>query len=147
MTVRIQKEDFDTGLEVKALLKACDNPGAVVTFTGLVRGDGGLTKMTLEHYPAMTEKALEDIEAKAKKRFALQGSLIIHRYGALKPGDQIVLVACVSEHRDDAFKAASFLMDWLKTRAPFWKKETSEKGEAWVEAREEDEKKAKSWLD
>lgn len=148
MTVKVQKEDFNAPEEVGAMYHKCDNPGAVVTFTGLVRGKeekGKLKALILEHYPGMTQKQLESIESEARHRWPLQDCLIIHRYGTLKPREQIVLVACISAHREEAFEAACFLMDWLKTKAPFWKKEVYENGENWVEAREKDDKKAKKW--
>jgi molybdopterin synthase catalytic subunit len=150
MTVRVQQEDFNAPEEVGALYHACENPGAVVTFTGLVRGleeRGQLEALVLEHYPGMTERQLEVVETEARKRWALQDCLIIHRYGTLKPKEQIVLVACISAHRTDAFEAASFLMDWLKTEAPFWKKEIYGDGTSWVDAKESDQKKAKRWED
>lgn len=130
------------------MYKECTNPGAVVTFTGLVRdreARGRLKFLKLEHYPGMTEKALENIEAEARKRWDLQDCLIIHRYGSLKPKEQIVLVVCISAHRGDAFRAANFLMDWLKTKAPFWKKEEYADGSHWVEAKTEDAAQAEKW--
>lgn len=148
MTVKVQEEDFNAPEEVGAMYHRCENPGAVVTFTGLVRGleeRGKLEALHLEHYPGMTERQLEAVETEARKRWALQDCLIIHRYGTLKPKDQIVLVACISAHRADAFEAASFLMDWLKTEAPFWKKEVYGDGTSWVEAKASDEEKAKRW--
>jgi len=141
MGARIQKDDFDAPMEVGAMYDACDNPGAVVTFTGLVRGRDGekqLLALELEHYPGMGEKQLAAIEAEARKRWDLQDCLIIHRHGRLKPKEQIVMVACISAHRRDAFEAASFLMDWLKTKAPFWKKEIYADGSTWVAERRED---------
>ena len=135
MVARIQTEDFDAPTEVAAMYDTCPNPGAVVTFTGLVRGKDGnknLITLELEHYPGMGEKQLAAIEAEARGLWDLQDCLIIHRYGSLKPKEQIVLVACISAHRADAFEAASFLMDWLKTKAPFWKKEIYADGSTWV---------------
>ncbi len=148
MTVKVQTEVFDATKEVAAMFSKCTNPGAVVTFIGLVRGKeerGQLETLTLEHYPGMTEAELEKMETEARKRWRLQDCLIIHRFGALKPKEQIVLVACISAHRDDAFEAARYLMDQLKTRAPFWKKEIYSDGAKWVEAREDDDKKARDW--
>ncbi|MEO1294028.1 MAG: molybdenum cofactor biosynthesis protein MoaE [Pseudomonadota bacterium] len=129
------------------LTQANRNIGAVVTFTGLVRdADGALTEMALEHYPGMTEAALEEIEREAHARWRLDGTTIIHRYGPLSPGDRIVLVIAASRHRQAAFEAASFLMDYLKTRAPFWKRETATDGTAsWVDARESDDDAAARW--
>ncbi len=130
------------------MVEGCKNPGAIVTFTGLVRGHeerGKLEALEVEHFPGMTEKQLEKVEGEARKRWDLQDCLIIHRYGALKPKEQIVLVACISAHRSDAFEAASFLMDWLKTEAPFWKKEIYSDGTSWVEAKDADQEKAKEW--
>jgi molybdopterin synthase catalytic subunit len=145
MAVRVQEADFDTGAEIAALSAGRDDVGAVVSFTGLVRG-AGITSMTLEHYPGMTEKALEAIEAEAMDRWPLQGATIIHRVGELPPGARIVLVAVASRHRGAAFEAAEFLMDYLKTRAPFWKKEIGEDGQArWVDARETDTSAADRW--
>ncbi|MFT3811290.1 MAG: molybdenum cofactor biosynthesis protein MoaE [Micropepsaceae bacterium] len=145
MPVRIQTEDFDTAHELAALSSGRDDIGAVVTFTGLVRG-GGITALTLEHYPGMTETALEAIEAEALKRWPLKASLIVHRVGTLAPGAQIVLVATASESRHAAFEAASFLMDYLKTDAPFWKREDKADGTAaWVDARESDTTAKDRW--
>lgn len=146
--IRVQSEEFDVGAELKALAQGKTNIGAVVTFTGLVRdhaGDTNIGAMTLEHYPGMTERELTAIEAKANDRWPLQASLIIHRYGRLKPGDQIVLVITASSHRQAAFEAAEFLMDWLKTKAPFWKLEETDKGTEWVEAKGSDDDAADRW--
>lgn len=148
MAVSVQTEDFDVGQAVRDLTRGRTDIGALVTFTGLVRDlpDGGLEAMELEHYPGMTEKALKDIEAQARRRWNLSASLIIHRVGRLEPGDQIMMVATGSAHRRDAFEAAEFLMDYLKSRAPFWKKEHSAQGGAsWVDARESDEEALKRW--
>jgi molybdopterin synthase catalytic subunit len=147
MAVRVQREDFDVGVEIAALTAGRTDVGAVVTFTGRVRGEeGGVAAMTLEHYPGMTEVELSRIDAEANSRWPLNASLIVHRIGDLKPGDNIVLVVTVSAHRRAAFEAAGFLMDYLKTRAPFWKKETDSAGrETWVEACEGDEKAARRW--
>lgn len=146
--IRVQREDFDIAQEADGVTREHGRAGAVVTFTGLVRDfDGGekLTAMTLEHYPGMTEKALEEIEAEARRRFSLLDVLVVHRYGRLEPGEKIVLVVTVSAHRADAFRAAEFLMDWLKTKAPFWKREETEDASRWVSARIEDEKAAARW--
>lgn len=147
MAVRVQTEDFDVGAEIAALTDGDHDVGAVVTFTGLVRdmGGGPGQTMTLEHYPAMTEKALADIEAQARARWPLSGATVVHRVGPLAPGDRIVLVAAASRHRQAAFEAAAFLMDYLKTRAPFWKKETTAEGARWVDARESDDAAAARW--
>lgn len=146
--IRVQREDFDVGVELKALTSGRKDMGAAVTFTGHVRNDGsapGLKAMTLEHYPGMTERKLEEIEAEANQRWDLGGSLIIHRYGRLEPGEQIVLVITISSHRENAFQAASFLMDWLKTEAPFWKLEETADGETWVEAKAGDDAATDRW--
>lgn len=147
MAVRVQREDFDIAAEVAALTRGKTEVGAVVTFTGAVRGDNGrLKSITLEHYPGMTEAELARIEAEANERWPLIGTLIVHRIGELAVGDNIVLVVTASEHRQAAFEAAGFLMDYLKTRAPFWKKETTATGESvWVEARLSDEAAANRW--
>lgn len=149
MGVKVQSEDFDVASEVDALISGRTDVGAIVTFTGRVRDDDKgrpITAMTLEHYPGMTEAELSAIEAEANGRWPLQASLIIHRTGELSPGDNIVLVATASAHRQAAFEAAGFLMDYLKTRAPFWKKETGPEGESsWVEALENDETAATRW--
>jgi molybdopterin synthase catalytic subunit len=147
MAVRVQREDFDVSAEIEKLAGGRTDVGAVVTFTGRVRADDGNTAaITLEHYPGMTEDELSRIEAEAAARWPLQASLIVHRVGELHPGDNIVLVIAASQHRQAAFDAAGFLMDYLKTRAPFWKKETAASGEsAWVEARETDEDAARRW--
>ena len=147
MPVRVQTEDFDLGQELDALRAGRTDIGALVSFTGLVRdtGDGTLADMSLEHYPGMTERALGQIFADASKRWDLQAGLIIHRYGTLKPGDQIMMVAAASKHRQNAFEAASFMMDFLKSRAPFWKKERGADGSVWVDAREQDEAARDRW--
>jgi molybdopterin synthase catalytic subunit len=149
VSVRIQTEDFDLGAEVARLTGGRTDVGAVVTFTGVVRAanDGmPLQSMTLEHYPGMTEAELARVEAEACARWPLQASLIVHRVGKLVPGDNIVLVVTASAHRQAAFAAAEFLMDYLKTRAPFWKKETGADGrERWVEARGSDDRAAERW--
>jgi molybdopterin synthase catalytic subunit len=147
MAVRVQSQDFDVAAEVDKLIAGRTDIGAIVTFTGRVRGDdGGIVAMTLEHYPGMTETELERIEAEAAARWKLQASLVVHRVGDLEAGENIVLVVTASAHRHDAFEAAGFLMDYLKTRAPFWKKEITASGEgAWVDARETDQQAAKRW--
>lgn len=147
MTVSVQTEDFDIGRILAELTEGRSDIGALVTFTGLVRDmpGGGLQAMELEHYPAMTEKALREIEAEARERWNLSASLIIHRIGRLKPGEQIMMVATGSAHRQDAFEAAEFLMDYLKSRAPFWKKEHTAEGADWVDARESDEDALNRW--
>lgn len=137
MSASVQAKDFDLGAEVAALLEGRTDIGAVCSFLGVVR-DGPLT---LEHYPAMTLKSLEEIEAEATARFNLQACRIVHRFGALQAGDQIVLVAAASRHRQAAFDGAAYIMDHLKSRAPFWKLE----GETWVEARESDAKALRAW--
>lgn len=144
MAVRVQTDDFDLGAEASALSGAGDT-GAVVTFTGVVRGSDDVDAMTLEHYPGMTEAALAEIEAEAQARWPLTGSLIIHRVGRLLPGEQIMMVAAASRHRKAAFEAAEFLMDYLKTRAPFWKKEEVGGAARWVDAREVDDEAAARW--
>ena len=148
MTVRVQEADFDTGAELAALRAGDARVGALASFLGLVRdlNDGAsVSEMTLEHYPGMTEKALEEIVAEAKGRWKLYDALVIHRVGPLKPCDQIVLVAVTSAHRGEAFAACEFIMDYLKTRAPFWKKEATPDGGRWVDARETDDSAADRW--
>lgn len=146
MTVRVQSEPFDMGAEVRAFGDGATGAGAVVTFSGLVRDEGGtLSGMEIEHYPGMTEKALGKIRDEAMTRWSLADALIIHRFGPLKPGEQIMMVATASRHRKDAFEAAEFLMDYLKSRAPFWKKERSADGADWVAAKSEDEAALKRW--
>jgi molybdopterin synthase catalytic subunit len=148
MSVRVQTEDFDVGLEIQALRRNNPKVGAVAAFVGLVRdvNEGeSIRDMVLEHYPGMTEKALEDIVNQAKDRWDVIDILVIHRVGPLKPTDQIVLVAVASGHRGDAFAACEFIMDYLKTRAPFWKKEQTPSGTRWVEARESDDIAAARW--
>lgn len=146
--IRVQTEDFDIGAEIKALTEGRTDIGALVTFTGLVRdmNEGRVSLMELEHYPGMTEKELARIKQEAHQRWPLQASLIIHRIGRLSPGDNIVLVITASAHRHAAFEAASFLMDYLKTSAPFWKKEIRDGEARWVEARERDNAAMKKWF-
>jgi molybdopterin synthase catalytic subunit len=144
--IRVQREDFDIGAEIAALKAGRRDIGAIVTFTGTVRDQGGaVAEMTLEHYPGMTEGELQGIEAEANVRWPLQVSLIVHRVGALAPGDNIVLVVTASEHRDAAFDAARFLMDYLKTSAPLWKRESGPGGARWVEASPSDDAATSSW--
>ncbi len=146
MVVRVQSDPFDAGAELNAFSKTSTDVGAVVSFTGLVRDvAGGLEVMEIEHYPAMTGPAIEAIVAEAEKRWALTDSLVIHRHGKLVAGDTIMMVATASKHRADAFAAADFLMDYLKSRAPFWKKETTAQGAAWVAGKDEDEDALKRW--
>lgn len=146
MRVRVQREDFDLGAELAGLRAGRTDIGALVSFTGLVRDlDGALDAMNLEHYPGMTEKALEDIAAQAINRWDLQDALIIHRYGNLKPGEQIMMVAAASRHRAAAFEAADFMMDFLKSRAPFWKKEQTGGTENWVASKSADEQALDRW--
>ncbi len=146
--IRVQSDDFDIGAEIAALTAGKTHIGGVVSFTGLVRdfaGDAAVSTMTLEHYPGMTERMLADIEAEAHQRWPLDASLIVHRYGPLKPGDNIVLVITASAHRQAAFEAAEFLVDWLKTKAPFWKREAGPGGDRWVEAKAVDDTAAARW--
>lgn len=146
--IRVQRHDFDIGKEIDALTRGRTDVGAVVSFSGLVRDDAGgdrLKSMTLEHFPGMTERELARVEEEARVRWPLLDVLIIHRHGELLPGDRIVLVVTLSHHRAAAFEAASFLMDYLKTRAPFWKRELRTSGERWVEARDSDDTAAARW--
>jgi molybdopterin synthase catalytic subunit len=149
VSVRVQAEDFEVSAEIKRLTQGRADIGAIVTFTGTVRGEGGgkaIARMSLEHYPGMTEGELERVEGEAKARWPLQASLIVHRIGTLVPGDNIVLVVTASAHRQAAFAAAEFLMDYLKTRAPFWKKEEAPDGSgAWVDARDSDDAALERW--
>ena len=148
MRVSVQREDFDIAAETARLTESDPEIGAVVSFTGLVRRTtdaGPITAMELEHYPGMTERALEEIATDAERRWPLQGLRIIHRYGPLEPGARIVLVLTASRHRQAAFEAAEFLMDYLKTRAPFWKKEDHGGGSRWVDARDSDDSAAARW--
>ena len=149
MSVRVQTEDFEISAEVARLTAGRTDIGAIVTFTGTVRADNKgstITGMTLEHYPGMTEQELARVEAEANARWPLQASLIVHRVGELKPGANIVLVVTASAHREAAFDAAAFLMDYLKTRAPFWKKEVGADGRGqWVDARESDDRATERW--
>jgi molybdopterin synthase catalytic subunit len=146
--VRVQEADFDVSRELDALTAGRKDVGAIASFVGLVRdaNDGSDVRgMTLEHYPGMTQKALEDICAEAATRWDLQDVVVIHRVGRLVPGDRIVLVGVASAHRGEAFAACEFVMDYLKTRAPFWKREETPEGSRWVEARESDDAAADRW--
>jgi molybdopterin synthase catalytic subunit len=146
--IRVQREDFDLGTELRALTDGNHAIGGLASFVGLVRdiaGGESVGAMTLEHYPGMTEKMLKRIEAEALERWPLDASLIIHRYGRLEPGDQIVLVATASPHREAALESCHFLIDWLKTRAPFWKLEDTASGGQWVDARDSDNAAAARW--
>jgi len=146
MVVRIQSEPFDTGAELAAFCAAGPQIGALVTFTGLVRNtSGSLQYMEIEHYPAMTQPAIQQIEAEAVTRWNLGASLVIHRFGRLAPGEQIMMVATAAAHRAAAFEAAEFLMDYLKSRAPFWKKEVTGSGTQWVAAKNADEDALDRW--
>ena len=149
--IRVQREDFDIGAEIDTLTGGRHDIGAVASFVGITRADAGkdagavVTAMTLEHYPAMTEKQLADIEAEACERWDLTASLIVHRYGRLEPGDRIVLVVTAAAHRRAALDACAFLIDWLKTKAPFWKREETDDGARWVAARVTDDRAAERW--
>jgi molybdopterin synthase catalytic subunit len=143
--IRIQEEDFDVGAEIANLRGGRGDVGAIVSFVGTVRGEGGVATMTLEHYPGMTEKELAKIEAKARSRWPLLDCLIVHRAGRLRAGDNIVLVIVLSAHRRAAFEAAEFVMDHLKTTAPFWKTEEGAEGRVWLPARESDDDAAARW--
>ncbi len=148
MAVRVQAEDFDVGAEMEALVRGRTDVGALCSFVGLVRDvrpGAGPSAMTLEHYPGMTERQIEAIEREAHGRWPLTASLVIHRFGRLEPGDRIVLVVTASAHRQAAFESCQFLMDWLKTKAPFWKLEETAEGASWVEAKESDDEAAARW--
>ncbi|MGE5525069.1 MAG: molybdopterin synthase catalytic subunit MoaE [Rhodospirillaceae bacterium] len=148
MAVRVQEADFDAGAEIAALRRGNPRVGAVAAFVGIVRdineGDS-VAQMTLEHYPGMTERSIEAIVEEARGRWEVFDALVIHRIGTLKPSDQIVLVVVTSGHRGDAFAACEFIMDYLKTRAPFWKKEQTGSGTRWVDARSSDDAAAERW--
>ena len=147
--IRVQREDFDVGAELAALTQGKTGIGGIASFIGLVRdmaGDRRIAAMTLEHYPGMTERQLESIEAEARRRWPLDEVLIIHRYGRLAPGERIVLVATASAHREAAFASCHFLIDWLKTKAPFWKAEETPQGTRWVEAEAADDEAARRWV-
>lgn len=146
--IRVQENDFDPGVELEALTQGNTAVGGVCAFIGLVRdfaGGENISAMTLEHYPGMTEKQLEAIEREAHQRWPLDATVIIHRYGHLDAGDRIVFVAAASAHREAAFEACHFLIDWLKTKAPFWKKESGPGGDQWVEAKDSDDDAAERW--
>jgi molybdopterin synthase catalytic subunit len=145
--IKIQQEMFDIGAELAALSAGRTDIGAIASFVGLVRahGDEPITAMTLEHYPGMTEKKLGEIEAEARARWPLQATLIVHRYGRMLPGEPIVLVATASAHRAAALESCAFLIDWLKTQAPFWKLEETAAASRWVEARGADDEAAARW--
>jgi len=148
MPVRVQTEDFDLSAEVRALRAGRPEVGAVVTFVGTVRDmneGASVAELELEHYPGMTEKALEDIVAKAGARFSLADALVVHRVGPMRPQEQIVLVVTLSAHRGEAFAACEFIMDYLKSEAPFWKKEQTPEGARWVDARSSDEAALRRW--
>lgn len=150
MTIRVQHEDFDVGAELDAFGRGNRRIGGIATFIGRVRdtaADNHVGGMTLEHYPGMTEKELSRIEAEARRRWPLEECLIIHRYGRLEPEDKIVLVATASAHRQAALESCHFLIDWLKTRAPFWKLEETRDGGRWVDARGSDEEAAARWAE
>ena len=146
--IKVQQGDFDIGAEIAALTDGNTKVGGLAMFVGLVRDlapQGKISAMTLEHYPGMTEKRLAEIAEDAKSRWPLEGVLIIHRYGRLEPGDRIVLVAATSAHRQAALDACAFLIDWLKTKAPFWKLEEGDQGAEWVDARESDDHATAKW--
>jgi molybdopterin synthase catalytic subunit len=145
--IRVQREIFDVGTELAALTVGRTDIGALASFVGLVRdhADAPITAMTLEHYPGMTERKLAEIEAEALARWPLQASLIVHRYGRMLPGEPIVLVATASPHRTAALEACAFLIDWLKTKAPFWKLEETAAAPRWVDARGADDEAAARW--
>lgn len=147
MTVRVQAAPFDYGAEAAAFTARADGAGAIVTFAGIVRNrpDGSLSVMEIEHYPGMTQRALAAIREDALARWPLTDALVIHRHGALAPGEVIMMVATAAPHRADAFAAAEFLMDYLKSRAPFWKKESGPDGAAWVASRSADEAALDRW--
>ena len=144
-TIRLQTADFDVATETALLTRGRTDVGAVVTFTGICRGDGAMATMTLEHYPGMAEAEIERHVADAQAKWPLNGVTVIHRYGRLAPGDNIVLVVTAAAHRHEAFAAAEFLMDYLKTRAPLWKREERADGARWVEARDADDAAAERW--
>jgi len=148
MTVRLQREPFDTAREIEAMTRGRTDIGAVVTFTGICRGtedDGPIAALTLEHYPGMAEEEIARHVAEAERRWPLLGVTVIHRYGRIAPGETIVLVVTASSHRQAAFAAGEFLMDYLKTRAPFWKREERAGDTRWVEAKDDDDEAAARW--
>jgi molybdopterin synthase catalytic subunit len=147
--IRVQREDFDVGAELAALSQGKTTIGGITSFVGLVRdvaGGARVRAMTLEHYPGMTERQLAEVEAEAHRRWPLDAVLIIHRYGRLEPGERIVLVATASAHREAAFESCHFLIDWLKTKAPFWKLEETPDGARWVDAQAGDGAAAGRWI-
>ncbi len=147
MIIRVQTEDFDSAAVTRELIGSRCDVGAITSFIGLVRDlpDQPLQHMTLEHYPGMTEKSLQNIVERARERWSILDCAVIHRVGDLQPADQIVLVSVLSAHRKDAFSACEFIMDYLKTEAPFWKKETGEAGSAWVDAKNNDNEAKNRW--
>ncbi|MDX1822753.1 MAG: molybdenum cofactor biosynthesis protein MoaE [Alphaproteobacteria bacterium] len=147
MRIVVQEPPFDLGAEAAAFATGRRDMGAIVTFSGVVRDDPAkpLRQMVIEHYPGMTERALHKIAAEAQARWSLGDVLVIHRFGAMHPGEMIMMVATAAKHRKDAFEAAEYLMDYLKSRAPFWKKELAADGESWVAARDEDEDALSRW--
>ena len=145
MRIVVQDAPFDFAEEAERFAAGRDDVGAIVTFSGIVRGGGDLDVMEIEHYPGMTEKALEQIAGEAKERWSLGDVLVIHRYGPLRPGEKIMMVATAAPHRKDAFEAAEYLMDYLKSRAPFWKKERAGEDASWVAAKDEDEAALDRW--
>ncbi|NKB28890.1 MAG: molybdenum cofactor biosynthesis protein MoaE [Rhodobacteraceae bacterium] len=145
MSVRVQSDPFDAGAELTAFSGTVPGAGAVVSFTGIVRGDNDLAALEIEHYPAMTQSAIEAMVAEARSRWSLSGCLVIHRHGTLAVGEAIMMVATAAPHRRAAFEAADFLMDYLKSRAPFWKKEIGPEGAAWVAAKDSDEDDLNRW--
>ena len=147
--IRVQTEDFDIGAEISRMTAGNTEIGGLASFVGLVRdyaGDEKISSITLEHYPGMTEKQLAKLEAEARERWELQDVLIVHRYGTLNPGDRIVLVVTASAHREASLESCQFLIDWLKTKAPFWKHEDRESGAQWVESRNADSVSADKWV-
>lgn len=146
MAVRVQAGPFDPGAELSAFTRAVGGAGAVVSFTGLVRdADGALMALEIEHYPGMTERAIAAMVDGARARWSLTAALVVHRHGRLAPAEPIMMVATAARHRAEAFRAADFLMDWLKSRAPFWKREITAGGATWVEARAADEDALRRW--
>ncbi|ABD56833.1 molybdenum cofactor biosynthesis protein MoaE [Jannaschia sp. CCS1] len=147
MSVQVRAEPFDQGAALNAFSESARGVGAIVSFTGVTRdvAEGDMIAMEIEHYPGMTERALTEIRSDAMERFSLSNAMIIHRYGRLAPGDVIMMVATASRHRADAFQGAEFLMDYLKSRAPFWKREVTQRGSDWVAAKDADEEALERW--
>ncbi|MBM1220382.1 molybdenum cofactor biosynthesis protein MoaE [Ponticoccus sp. SC2-23] len=146
MDIRVQEAPFDAGAELNRFSAGAAGAGAVVSFSGIVRDvEGRLNAMEIEHYPGMTERAIRDIADQARERWSLLDVMVIHRFGTMRPGDQIMMVATASRHRVAAFEAAEFLMDYLKSRAPFWKKEVTDEGKTWVDATQADEEALNRW--